>query len=71
MEQEKTPGVEETFEALEEIIQQLEGGDSSLEESFKYYETGMKLVKQCTEQIDRVEKQIRILAEEEIEDDEL
>ena len=35
MEQEKTPGVEETFEALEKIIEQLEGGDSSLEESFK------------------------------------
>ena len=29
----------------------------------------MKLVKRCTEQIDRVEKQIRILAEEEIEDE--
>ena len=66
-----TDTMNHTFDAVAftEIIEQLEGGDSSLEESFKYYETGMKLVKRCTEQIDRVEKQIRILAEEEIEDE--
>ena len=38
----KEKSVEETFQELEEIIRKLESGESSLEESFKYYEAGMK-----------------------------
>uniref|UniRef100_UPI0032613E03 exodeoxyribonuclease VII small subunit n=1 Tax=Clostridium sp. NkU-1 TaxID=1095009 RepID=UPI0032613E03 len=41
--------IEETFGELEELIKKLESGESSLEESFQYYETGMKLVKFCNE----------------------
>ena len=59
----KEKSVEETFKELEEIIHRLESGESSLEESFKYYEAGMKLVKSCNEKIDKVEKQILILSE--------
>lgn len=55
--------IEQTFEALEEIMEKLEAGETTLEESFKYYETGMKLVKSCNDQIDKVEKQIMILTE--------
>ena len=33
----------------------------SLEDSFKYYEAGMKLVKTCGGKIDKVEKQILVL----------
>ena len=47
----KEKSVEETFQELEEIIRKLESGESSLEESFKYYEAGMKLVKSCNEKI--------------------
>ncbi|PNV61225.1 exodeoxyribonuclease VII small subunit [Clostridium sp. chh4-2] len=59
--------IEQTFEALEELIGKMEAGETTLEESFKYYETGMKLVKSCNDQIDKVEKQIMILAEGEQE----
>ena len=45
----REPGIEETFEALEE--------------SFACYEQGMKLVKTLNAQIDKVEKQILILSE--------
>ena len=38
--------------------------DSSLEETFANYELGMKMVKSCSDQIDRVEKKIQVLAEE-------
>ena len=43
----------------------LEQSDNSLEESFRYFERGMKLVRQCSSQIDKVEKQIFMLSEEE------
>ena len=57
----KEKSVEETFQELEEIIRKLESGESSLEESFKYYEAGMKLVKSFNDKIDKVEKQIIVL----------
>ena len=60
----KVKSVEETFQELEEIIRKLESGESSLEESFQYYEAGMKRVKSCNEKIDKVEKQIIVLEED-------
>lgn len=60
----KVKSVEETFQELEEIIRKLESGESSLEESFQYYEAGMKLVKSCNEKIDKVEKQMVVLEED-------
>ena len=50
--------IEELFEELDLRIRKLEDGSSSLEDSFRYYEEGMKLVKACAGKIDRVEKQI-------------
>ena len=45
-------------------MRRLEEGGISLEESFKLYKKGMELIKACDEKIDRVEKQILILEEE-------
>lgn len=59
----KEKTIEETFGELEEILKKLESGESSLEEAFQYYETGMKLVKTCNEKIDKVEKKIIVLEE--------
>lgn len=61
--------IEETFELLEEILAQMEKRDISLEESFAYYEKGMKLVKACNDKIDKVEKQIIVLSEEQGDED--
>lgn len=47
-----------------ELIGQLEAEDISLEEAFTAYSKGMNLLKQCSEQIDRVEKQVMKLNEE-------
>ena len=57
--------IEEMFEQLDGIIRNLEDGNSSLEASFEYYEAGMRLVKACGQKIDRVEKQILVLSEQE------
>lgn len=57
----REPGIEETFEALEEMVKKLEDGENTLEESFACYEQGMKLVKTLNAQIDKVEKQIDLI----------
>ena len=63
-EQEKELSIEETFVRLEEVLKKLEEGECSLEDSFRYYEEGMKLVKSCHAKIDQVEKQIQVLGGE-------
>ena len=47
--QDRKMTVEETFEALDRLIDELESGDGSLEDAFRRYEEGMKLVKSCNE----------------------
>ena len=37
--------IEETFEELDNLLDMLEQSDNSLEESFRYFERGMKLIK--------------------------
>lgn len=56
--------LEESFERLEETIERLEDEDISLEDAFAAYSEGMKLLKNCNEQIDRVEKKVLKLAED-------
>ena len=55
--------LEDDFKKLEEIIERMEHEDLSLEDSFKAYEEGMRIVLSCNEQIDKVEKQLIILNE--------
>ena len=57
----KKVSLEESFEQLEDIIGQLQKGDMTLEDSFKKYEAGMKLIKNCSNSIDRVEKKLIVL----------
>ena len=56
--------IEETFDQLEEVLKQMEAKEISLEESFACYERGMKLVKACNDKLDKVEKPIIVLSEE-------
>lgn len=63
-EEKKERSLEENFSGLEEIIERLEGEELPLEEAFLAYSDGMKLLKLCNDQIDRVEKQVLKLTEE-------
>ena len=63
-EETKRPGLEENFARLEEIIERLEDEDIPLEEAFRTYSEGMAVLRQCGDQIDRVEKQVLKLTEE-------
>lgn len=59
----KETTLEQLFGKLEESISQLERDDISLEDSFKIYKEGMKLVQTCNSRIDRVEKEVLKLNE--------
>jgi len=63
-EQKNTFTLEDNFSRLEEIIEKMEADDISLEEAFAAYSTGMAVLKECNEQIDRVEKKVLKLSEQ-------
>lgn len=63
-EQGKKLSLEENFERLDTIIEQLEAEDVSLEDAFAAYSAGMTILKECNEQIDRVEKKVLKLSEQ-------
>lgn len=56
----------ETFETqmnkLEEIVNKLEKGDTDLDESLKLYEDGLKLSKVLKHELDKFEKKIEELS---------
>ena len=56
--------LEEMLQLLDEQIHQLESDEISLEQSFHVYEKGMKLLKECNDKIDRVEKKVLELNED-------
>lgn len=61
---EKKKTIEESFSLLDEIISGLEAEDVSLEDSFHLYNQGMKLLKECNDSIDKVEKKLIVLNED-------
>ena len=61
----QTKSIEALLNELDEITDRMDNDDVTLEESFKLYEKGVKLCKQCNEKIDKVEKQIQIIGENE------
>lgn len=54
----KELSLEEVFEQVEGTIALLEEEDITLEESFRAYQEGMKLLQYCNDKIDKVEKQV-------------
>lgn len=57
--------IEESFASLDVIIEELQNGDLTLEESFQKYEEGMQLIKNCNTAIDKVEKKLEVINGEE------
>lgn len=58
-----TKTLEEAFLKLDQVIEQLEKEEITLEESFQMYNEGMKLLKECNDSIDKVEKKLIVLNE--------
>ena len=55
---------EKALEQLEGIVEDLESGDLSLENSLKSFEKGIKLARLCQEQLSKAELQVQKLIEE-------
>jgi exodeoxyribonuclease VII small subunit len=50
---------------LEEIVEELEKGDLSLENSLKIFEEGMQLSHFCTNKLNEAEKKLKLLVKKE------
>ena len=51
----KRPAIEQSLQRLEEIVGQLGGESVSLDDSLALFAEGMKLSRQCMEQVDQAE----------------
>ncbi len=61
--------VEESFARLDEMVRALESEDVTLEESFRLYQDGMKLLKHVGGKLDGYEKKMQILTEDGVLED--
>ena len=52
---------EQSMKQLEQIVQELESGDLSLEKAIKKFEEGIQLSKFCSKKLEETEKKISIL----------
>lgn len=59
--QEQARTFEASLEALEQIVQQLEGGDLPLEKSLELFEQGIRLSRECQERLSQAERRIEVL----------
>ncbi len=57
----KKPNFETSLKELEEIVEQLETNDLTLDETLAKYESGIKIYKQCYQSLEKAEKKINIL----------
>ncbi|MCB9094879.1 MAG: exodeoxyribonuclease VII small subunit [Halobacteriovoraceae bacterium] len=65
----KKVSFEKNLEELEKLVEQMESGKLSLEESINNFEKSVKLYQQCKESLDSAEKKIKVLTEELKEED--
>jgi exodeoxyribonuclease VII small subunit len=54
---------EEAMERLEDIVQGLEAGELTLEESLGTFEEGMKLIKFCSNKLEEAEQKVTMLVQ--------
>ncbi|MBI1890934.1 MAG: exodeoxyribonuclease VII small subunit [Burkholderiales bacterium] len=52
---------EQAMAELEQLVEQMEAGELTLEASVAAYKRGSELVKFCAAQLDRVEAQVKVL----------
>jgi exodeoxyribonuclease VII small subunit len=59
------PGFEDRLTALETVVERLERGDLSLDESVRLFEEGIKLSNACKKDLDVAEGRIQVLLDAE------
>lgn len=66
----KASSFEETIQALEKIVEQLEHGDLSLDAALKQFEKGVQLSSACQKILQSAEQKVTILSKNEVSVDE-
>ena len=57
----KQPDFEQSLEALEKIVEEMEKGEMSLEDALKSFEDGIKLTSACQQSLKEAEQKVEIL----------
>jgi exodeoxyribonuclease VII small subunit len=57
----KTVHFEESLAELEQLVERMEQGDPSLEESLRLFERGVSLTRTCQKALQEAEQKVRIL----------
>lgn len=60
----KSIDFEEALDQLEELVEDMENGDLTLEESLKAFEQGIKLTRECQTALSQAEQKVQMLVEE-------
>ena len=63
----KNTDFEKSLKELEQIVEELQNGDISLDESIKLFERGMELTNLCRKTLETARQKITTLTEEESE----
>ena len=60
--------LEKSMQELEQVVEQLEGGDLSLDKSLKQFEKGVKLSRDCQAALTKAEQKVQVLMKSELQD---
>lgn len=60
---------EDSLSKLEHLVEQMEDGDFSLEESLKAFEEGIKLTRECQQALKKAEQKVQMLIQKNGEPD--
>ena len=55
---------EQALEELEKVVERLESGELSLEDSLTAFEEGVRLVKYCNQKLNEAERKIELLVKD-------
>lgn len=56
-------GFERALDELEQLVQKMEKGEQSLDESLAAYERGIALYRECQKALEQAEQRVRLLAD--------
>ena len=64
MAEKKSADFEESLARLEKLVEEMEGGELSLEQMIAHFEEGTKLVETCSKKLNEVERKIEKLVKQ-------
>lgn len=63
----KEPSFEETLSELESLVETLEKGELTLDESLQFFERGVELTRSCKQALEAAEQRVQILTDKGVE----